>query len=401
MTDVETAIIGAGPYGLSIAAHLQEAGLPFRIFGSPLSSWRAFMPRGMVLKSERFASNLWDPGRRYTLQRYAAERNLPYQPYGRALSLADFLQYGDWFRSHAVGDITDVKVDRIDAVREGYALDLADGTSLTARQVILATGHMAFRYVPPELSAIPEPLCLHSARLNDLGGFAGRDVVVIGAGQSALETVTLMHEVGARARLLTRDGALRWNGPPHQPPRPLVETLRDPEAGLGSGWRSLAVSELPRVFRFVFPPEKRHRFVDTSWGPSGAYWLRDRMEGKIEVLFKRHLRAASVHDGRVRLGVEGPGGPEEIVTDHVIAGTGFETDLDRMDILSPGIRARLAREARAPALDAGFETSSPGLFMVGVASAPTFGPVMRFMFGAKHAAPIVTQRLERRRRARG
>jgi thioredoxin reductase len=385
---------------LSIAVHLQEAGLPFRIFGSPLESWRSFMPRGMILKSERFASSLWDPGRRYTLQRYSAEKNVAYQPYGRPLSLADFLQYADWFRGQAVPDTTDVKVDRIEATGKGYALHLADGTMLTTRQVILATGHMAFQRTPTELSGIPEPQCFHSARLHDLGRFADRDVTVIGAGQSALETAALMHETGARVKLLVRKSALRWNELANEPRRSLVEKIRNPEAGLGSGWRTLAISELPRVFRYVFPAEKRHRFVASSWGPSGAYWLRERVEGDVEVLLSHQLRAASLHGARVRLNVEGPDGSRELLTDHVVAATGFKVDVDRMGILSPGLKAGLRREASAPALDSGFETSSPGLFMVGIASAPTFGPVMRFMFGAKHAAPIVTQRLKWRRRAR-
>ncbi len=396
MSDIETAIIGAGPYGLSIAAYLREAGLPFRIFGSPLESWRSFMPNGMILKSERFASSLWDPGRRYTLQRYSTEKGIAYQAYGHPLSLVDFLQYGDWFRGRAVGEVTDVKVSGVEAEGKGYTLDLADGKTLRAAQVVLATGYMAFQTTPPELASIPEPLCLHTAKLNDLKGFAGKDVTVIGAGQSAIETAALMHEVGARVRLMVRKGKLRWNDPPHATQRSLVEKIRDPEAGLGSGWQSLAVSELPRLFRFLFPYEKRHRFVASSWGPSGAYWLRGRTEGKVEVLLGHSLRAASLEEGQVRLAVEGPGGPKEIVTDHVIAATGFKVDLDRMPALSAGLKARLARDAAVPALDAGFETSSRGLFMVGVASAPTFGPVMRFMFGAKHAAPLVTQRLKQR-----
>jgi thioredoxin reductase len=400
MKEIETAIIGAGPYGLSIAAYLKAAGLPFQIFGTPLESWRSFMPRGMILKSERFASSLWDPERKYTLERYSAEKNIPYQPYGHPLGLEDFLEYGDWFRSRAVGDIHDIKVKRIDAAPRGYALELADGTKLTCREAILATGYMAFQSRPRELSDIPEPLCFHSARLNDLSAFAGRDVVIVGAGQSAIETAALMSEVGARARLLVRKSAVRWNTPPPQRHRSLLDRIRNPEAGLGAGWQSVAVSELPRVFRSVFPAEKRHRFVASSWGPSGAYWLRARTEGNVEVLVNHRLRSASCEGQRVRLTVEGPEGPTALVTDHVIAATGFKVDLDRTSILSDSLKDRLACEGKAPALDSGFETSSPGLFIVGVASAPTFGPVMRFMFGAKHAAPVVTRRLKWRRLTR-
>jgi hypothetical protein len=396
MSEAETVIVGAGPYGLSIAAHLRAAGLSFRIFGSPMESWRSCMPRGMFLKSERFASNLWDPRREYTLERYSAERGLRYPPSGRPLPLSDFLDYADWFQRRAVPEVTDVKVREIAPSSGGYTLALADGTTTTARTVILATGHMAFPVSPPELALLPEPACVHSSRLHDLSGFAGRDVTVVGAGQSALETATLLHEIGARVRLLAREHALRWNDPPIDARRPWIDKLRRPHGGLGPGWDALAVSELPRVFRALFPADKRHRYVAASWGPSGAHWLRARFEGKVEVLTSHRLRAASRIDGRVRLDVERPGGTATLITDHVVAATGFEVDLDRMTILSPELRASLDREGRAPALDAAFETSSAGLFVVGVASAPTFGPVMRFMFGAKHAAPIVTARLLRR-----
>ena len=58
---IETAIVGAGPYGLSIAAHFRSRGIPFRIFGRPMDSWLAHMPKGMMLKSDGFASNIYDP----------------------------------------------------------------------------------------------------------------------------------------------------------------------------------------------------------------------------------------------------------------------------------------------------------------------------------------------------
>ena len=54
------AIVGAGPYGLSVAAHLGAAGLSFRQFGLPMKLWRENMPGGMFLKSQGFASNLSD-----------------------------------------------------------------------------------------------------------------------------------------------------------------------------------------------------------------------------------------------------------------------------------------------------------------------------------------------------
>ena len=74
----QVAIIGAGPYGLSIAAHLRSLGIPFRIFGTPVDTWRRHMPAGMSLKSDGFASCLSDPDDKGTLEAYCAERGIPY-----------------------------------------------------------------------------------------------------------------------------------------------------------------------------------------------------------------------------------------------------------------------------------------------------------------------------------
>lgn len=393
MSAIETVIVGAGPYGLSIAAHLREAGLPYEILGTPLESWRAFMPEGMVLRSEPFASNLWDPRRKFTLERYSAERKIHYQPVCNPLSLAQFLDYSEWFRQGAVGEVRDVKAQRVRRNSHNFHLDLSDGTSLEARQVVLATGPIAFRYVPPEIRDLPESLCMHSALLRNVKSYAGRDCTVIGAGQSALESVALLHEAGANVRLLARAPKINWNKVPICN-RTWIDWIRKPEGGLSAGWEGWAVSELPRLFRFLFAAEKRQGFVSRSYGPAGAWWLRERVEGKVELLFRHQVRSSQEVGGRVRLVVEGPEGTKEILTDHIISATGFKVNLDQVDYLDSSLKESIAREGKAPRLDASFETSVPGLFLVGASSAGTFGPVMRFMFGAKHAAPILAGRLK-------
>jgi FAD-dependent urate hydroxylase len=399
MASCDTVIVGAGPYGLSIAAHLRAANIPFQIYGSALESWRTFMPEGMVLKSEPFASNLWDPQRRFTLKRYSAEKNIPYVHSGRPLSLASFLDYAEWFRRRAVGDPNPAKVRRISHENGEFTLEFADQSPVKARRVILATGHMAFCYVPQELAGLPESHCQHSSRLVDVRTYSGRDVTIFGAGQSALESAALLHEAGAKVRIIARASSIIWNPAPGPQQRSLLATIREPESGLGLGWRAVAVAELPQLFRRLFEAEKRHRFVAGSWGPTGAWWLKERFENRIETLLSCRIRAARVEGARVRLSLEQPGGTREVDTDHVIAGTGFKVDVDRMEYLDPALRANIRREGPMPQLNANFETSISGLFIVGIASAPTFGPVMRFMFGAKHVAPVLAHRLKLKARA--
>jgi FAD-dependent urate hydroxylase len=392
--DQKITIVGAGPYGLSIAAHLRKRAARFELLGTLLESWRYHMPRGMLLKSERFASNLWDPERRYTLRRYFEAQKVPYQPIGHPLSLEQFLEYAEWFRQHTAVEPRDVKVTELRRAPGGFRLTLADGSAFTSRSTVLATGQMAFRRLPPELAAVSEPLVMHSTRIGDVRSYCGRDVCVIGGGQSALETAALMHESGAHVRLLVREDHLEWNAP--SKPRSSIRRLLEPDAGVASGWRSWGISELPRVFRWCFAPEWRHWFVAHSYGPSGSWWLRARCEGHVEMLLRSRVLSAEPAGQRVRLRVETPQGVQIIETQHVVAATGFKIDIDRLDYLEPSLSRAITREARGiPALDSRFETSVPGLFIVGAASAPVFGPIMRFMYGAKHVAPLLTDRLRR------
>ena len=390
--DVNTTIVGSGPYGLSIAAHLRAAKQPFELLGTPMESWRHFMPEGMLLKSERFASNLWDPKRRYTLRRYCESRGLAWQPVGSPLSLALFLEYAEWFRGQAVGEPRDLRVTKLWRVPGGFGVQLADGASFTSRRVVLATGHMAFRVLPPELAHLPEPLVMHSTRIGDVKSYAGRELCVIGAGQSALETAALLHENGARVRVLVRRERIEWNAP--SKPRPLIARILEPDAGVATGWKSVAISELPRTFRWCFAPERRHRFVASSYGPGGAWWLRERVMGRVSVALGAQIASAAADDGGVRVRVQGSRGVSELRVDQVVAATGFRIDVERLDYLEPSLAQSIAREIDGiPALDSRYETSVPGLFMVGAASAPVFGPIMRFMYGAKHVAPVLAKRL--------
>jgi cation diffusion facilitator CzcD-associated flavoprotein CzcO len=380
---------------MSIAAHLRTAGIPHEIFGSPFESWRQFMPNGMVLKSERFASNLWDSKRIFTFESYCRSHNLSYQPVGDPLPLSLFLRYGEWFRENTAPNLHEVKVVNIQHISKNFQLDLADGRTLTSRRIVLATGHMAYRVVPSPLAELSEPQVMHSTGIGDVARYAGRRIIIIGGGQSALETAALLHESGAHVRILARRSRIEWNAPSQ--PRAFLKRLISPDAGIASGWKSYAISEFPRTFRWRFPPTKRHRFVATSYGPSGAWWLRQRVDGRIDISTNTTVEDASEHAGLVTLEIAAPSGRHEVTADHVILATGFRVDIDQLKFLDPDLRQSIRREgAGIPALNSHLETSVPGLTIVGIASAPIFGPIMRFMYGAKHAASIVTGRLKLR-----
>jgi FAD-dependent urate hydroxylase len=393
MMKVENAIVGAGPYGLSIAAHLRAEGVESLVIGQPMASWRNNMPSGMILKSEPFASNLSDPQRRFTLERFFASRGMAYRPIGDPLSIADFLKYARWFQQQTRIEVVDATLIDLRQAANGFELALADGGVVWARRVMLATGYLPFKLIPPLLDGLPSELISHSSEHRDLARFAGKDVTIVGCGQSALELAVMLHEEGVNVRLLARADRVAWGSDPNRS-RSMLRRLRYPDAGIGPGWRSLIVSELPKVFRRL-PLQTRHDYVTTSWGPAGAWWLLERARDRFPLLTSHAIADAVERGGRLVLTVQNPEKTAMIETDHVIAATGYRVDLDRIQYLSADLRAKIKTYQGAPILDRALQSSIAGLHFVGVASAQSFGPVMRFVYGAKHAAAFLTAHLRK------
>jgi FAD-dependent urate hydroxylase len=389
------AIVGAGPYGLSLAAHLRRAGVSVRQFGLPMQLWRDFMPKGMFLKSQGFASNLSDPDHAHTLEAFCRATGRPYAGYGLPVPLDTFVAYGQWFRAELVPDVEEVLVTGVAQAGGGFELTLATSEQLRARTVVVAIGVEAFAHVPEPLSALPSSVCTHSSAHTDLRAFRGRNVIVVGAGQSALESAALLHENGASVQLVGRQDKIVWNGAPLPPDRPLLQRLREPESGLGSGWATWFYSNHPGLFRRL-PRSTRVYRARTALGPAGASWLRSRVEGQFPVLTGYSVTWARMQDGGARLGLAGAdGSARELAADHVIAGTGYRTDLTRLSFLGDQMLAGLRTVAGtgSSVVDRDYQTSIPGLYAIGPAVAPAMGPVMRFVYGCEHAATTVARRL--------
>jgi FAD-dependent urate hydroxylase len=392
---VEVAIVGAGPYGLSLGAHLRKAGVNVRQFGRPMQLWRDFMPEGMFLKSQGFASNLSDPDHTHTLEAFCKLTGRPYAHYGLPVPLDEFVAYGDWFRSELVPDIDEVLVSDIAQAGEGFEVTLENSEQVRARKVVVAIGVEAFAHVPDLLAALPPSVSTHASAHTDLGVFKGQDVIVVGAGQSALETAALLHEKGASVQLVARKDAVRWNGVPLALERPLLQRLREPESGLGSGWATWFYSNHPELFRRL-PTSTRVYRARTALGPAGASWLRSRVEGQFPLLTGQTVQWARMQDGGVRLGLRGSDGSQrELAADHVISCTGFRTDLTRLPFFGDQMLAGLRKVPGTGSSVVGrdYQSTIPGLYVMGPAVAPTMGPVMRFVFGSEHAATTVARQL--------
>ncbi|MET8556057.1 FAD-dependent oxidoreductase [Streptomyces sp. NPDC004959] len=381
-------VVGAGPYGLSIAAHAAAAGLRLRVFGRPMASWRDHMPPGMFLKSEPWASHLSDPAGRFGLDTYCAGEGIDAR-HGTPVPVPVFAAYGLWFARRAVPCGVDERlISRVQPLSGGgFRVTTEDGEVLFSRTVALAVGVMPFTDLPPVLAPLREGgLVSHSSDHDDLSRFAGGDVTVVGGGQAALETAALLAEQGTRARVVVRAPGLCWNTLPPPWKRPWWQSARAPHSGLGSGWRNWFYAELPGVYRKL-PADYRTRVARAALGPAGAWWVRERVARGVEVLLGREVRHAAPSGTGLRLALSGAAG-ETLHTDHVIAATGFTPAAARLTVLDPETRGRLRTAALdgSPEVDAGFASSLPGLFMAGLVTAASYGPSMRFVLGADYTA---------------
>jgi thioredoxin reductase len=390
---LNTAIIGAGPYGLSIAAHLRSRGIPFRIFGRPMDSWLRHMPKGMMLKSDGFASDIYDPERAFTLRRFCAERGLQYADTGLPVHLDTFGAYGLAFRDRMVPELEDKLVTSVDRLPNGFRLQLEDGETFQAQRVVIAVGITHFEYVPETLAHLPPEFVSHSARHREVERFRGRSVVVIGGGASALDLAGLLREAGAEVQLVSRRSELKFHSQPTGKPRSWWNQIRHPQSGLGPGLRSRFFADAPAVFYYL-PESLRLMIVRRTLGPSGGWFVRDMVIGKVPLHLGCTPQSAEVQNGKVRLSIQAADGRKrEIVTEHVIAATGYRVDMNRLKFLNAEIRSSLKTVDGSPVLSKSFESSIHGLFFAGVAAANSFGPVMRFAFGGGFAARTITRAL--------
>jgi len=387
----DVVILGAGPYGLSISAHLHQRNVDHRIFGHPMHSWQHMMPKGMSLKSEGFASSLYAPDKSFRLADYCREMGQPYADVGVPVPLETFIAYGRAFQKRFVPNLEIENITSIKRAPDGFELTSEGGETLRARRVIVAAGIAYFGYLPPVLAELPEEFATHSSRHSDLAGFRGRKVAVVGAGASAVDIAALLHEAGAQVELVARAKAIAFHDPPMEP-RPLMQRIMSPRSTIGVGWRSLLCVDAPWLFRRM-PQAFRHRVVRRHLGPAPGWSVKEKVVGRFPLHMGVAVKQARVQDGQVRMTLEGNGASQELVVDHVIGGTGYRVSLQRLKFLDAGLVRDIRAAEDTPVLSPFFESSVAGLYFVGAASANSFGPLARFACGAEFTAGRVARHL--------
>lgn len=380
ITDV--AIIGAGPYGLSLAAHLRARGVNLRVFGTAMHTWLTQMPKGMRLKSDGFASSLFDPAASFTLGHYCREHRLPYADVGIPVPLDTFAAYGMEFQRRFVPDLENNQVVSLAQSATGFQIGLDNGETVAARKVVAAVGISHYQYLPPELTGLPPGYAAHTSARTTFEEFRGREVTVVGGGASAIDVAIALLEAGASVQILARAPMIHFHDPPKPFPRPLIDRVRFPMTGLGPGWRSWMCTRGPLVFRMM-PEQFRIEVARRHLGPAPGWFTKNEIAGRVPFHLGYQLNRARVAGARVHLDVtNGAGESKTLTADHVIAGTGYRADLNRLAFLDSAMLERIRSVQNTPILSSNFESSVPGLYFVGATSANTFGPMVRFAYGA-------------------
>lgn len=387
----DVAIIGAGPYGLSAAAHLHTIkGLDVRVFGEPMSFWDRNMPVGMFLRSNWTATTIADPSRSLTLDAYrAASGNHLSTP----VPLDRFIDYGLWYQRQAVPDLDHRKIVHVEGDSRGFRLVLEDGESFHSRRVVIAVGIGSFARRPVEFRSLPASLASHTSEHRSLGKYAGKQVLVVGGGQSALESAALVHEGGGEVEVVARCTRIHWlqGG--------LSRTLHH-KLGTFTRWLLYAPTDVgpAGVSQLMARPDLLRRLPrglqDKLWRrsvrPAGARWLRERLR-KVPIRFGTSVTACCPVGDRVKVRLSDGG---ERIIDHVLLGTGYRVDVSRYEFLAPELLNSIRQFNGYPCLGEGLETSVPGLHILGSPAAWSFGPLMQFVSGTHYASQALTRYLD-------
>ena len=391
---ISVAIVGSGPYALSIAAHLNPLGVDYRVFGPCMEAWDKHMPPAMFLKSDGFASDLYAPKDGYRLEDYCREFGVDYAPVGPPVKRTTFVDYGKEFQRRHVPRLEQTMIVRVSQIQGGFELETAEGEVVRAHRVVLAVGITHFPYLPKVLQGLPSSAVSHTFHHGPFDEFAGKHVLVIGAGASAVNAAVALNEAGAETELMGRPSKIQFHDRSADV-RPLKDRILNPRSVIGLGWRSKIAVDLPLLFH-AMPEKLRHRVVARHLGPAPGWFSRPGFEGHVLPHLGCELQEVAEVGSKVRVRyLDSTGASREMLVDHVMGGTGFQPQLSALRFIDEKLRRKIITAKGTPDLDPTFQTSVGGLYMTGLASANNFGPMCRFACGARFTSKRLSAHLAR------
>lgn len=367
-------IIGAGPFGLSLAAYAKHLGINFLLAGKPMEFWKKNMPEGMYLRS---ASD-WslDPTDRFSIMNYLEALGKTPKDV-EPLSLEFYLQYAQWFQDRAGIETISKYVTRLDQKENGFLAAFEDGKVIEAKNVAVAIGMGYFKNYPAALTDIlPAGRYEHTCDAVQLSEYKGRRVLILGGRQSAFEWAALLNDEGAgEVHLVHRHESPKfaeadWSWVP-----PLVDGM---------------VSD-PAWFRGL-PQEEKDAIVKRMWGEGRLKvepWLEKRvMKPNTSIHQKASLLScAERSDGALDVKLDNG---DAFVVDDVILATGYKVELDRLPFLkNSNLFDKIEMKNGFPVLDPHFQTTAKGLYFTSMPAGQDFGPFFGFTVSVRASAKII------------
>jgi putative flavoprotein involved in K+ transport len=368
----EVVVIGAGPAGLAAAGALRHRGIPSVVLERSdhvASSWRGHYDR-LHLHTVRWLSHL--PG-------YKLPRKL-----GSWVARDDLVAYLERYAElHELDVRTGVEVQRLERNGDGWIVHTTNGV-YEAERVVVATGYNKEPFLPdwPGRESFEGEL-MHSARYKNAEAYRGKDVLVVGTGNSGAEICVDLVETGARHVFMSV----------RTPPTVLLRDSNGvPGQALGVVFRQLPVSVMDRLWPLI----QKTAVGDLSkhglpLPPRGAYskFMRDDVTPILDVGLVPLLKQGKVE---VVAAVDSFDGPDVVLADGrrihahaVIAGTGFRRGLEplvgHLDILE-------SQKGRPTVHGEDESTDAPGLHFIGYTN-PISGMLREIAIDARKIARAI------------
>lgn len=371
-------IIGAGPFGLALAAQASHDGIEHVIVGKPMEFWKRNMPQGMFLRS----ACDWhlDPLNVDTIDSFLATQRKTAREV-EPLSLDFYLSYVDWFQQRKNIHPVPVYVERLESIdARTFLATTVEGDVINARRVVLAPGFKHFAHAPPELLArLPPGRFQHTSGFVDFCEAKDQRFLIIGGRQSAFEWTALLIEAGAAAVHVS-----------HRHPTPAF-------AVADWSWVNALVDNIaedPGWFRRMSQPEKdavNHRL----WAEGRLKlepWLEPRIKtDRVRIWPQTELVSCiQTENGDLKVVLSND---ETITLDKIVLATGYKVDLARLPIMAGDLLKRIDTRNGFPVLDDHFETSVPGLFITSMPATQDFGPFFGFTISVRTSARLICERL--------
>ncbi|MEN3329927.1 MAG: FAD-dependent urate hydroxylase [Acidobacteriota bacterium] len=377
MHETHLLIIGAGPFGLAVAAQASHLGIEHVVVGKPMEFWRKNMPAGMYLRS----ACDWhlDPAGVHNIDNFLAERGQIAKDV-EPLSLEFYLSYVEWFQKQKQITSLPLHVERLDVSHGGFIATTMGRDAINARNVVIAPGFTHFTNIPAKLSVrLPPGRFVHTCDFVDFSTARNKRYLIIGGRQSAFEWAALLIEASASAVYISH----RHDSPAYKAAdwswvNPLVEAIGD-----NPGWfRRLSQAEKDDI---------NHRLW-TEGRLKVEPWLEARLDDdRVHVRPRTEVVECIENNGEVNVTLSNG---ETITCDQVVLATGYKVNITRLPILSAGnILDQLETRNGFPVLDEHFQTSIKGLFITSMPATQDFGPFFAFTISARVSAKLICEAL--------